>query len=91
MTTNYNIPRSSLILQYGGESNPLISGLPDNHGLTKEAEKRQYMNRRVEFLVSRGGESDMIRPEGPNAGNDSPRSSRKGTKYSGNPGSGYTP
>ena len=93
LVANYNIDRSRLILSYGGEDTPLIPGLPDNHSINKEKEMAQYMNRRVEFLVSRGAEADMGMPAyngNPDAvGKDTPRSSRGGNKYSGNPNSGY--
>lgn len=89
LVTNYNIPRDRFILQYGGEESPLVPNLPDNHAHSKDVEKKQYMNRRVEFIVSTGIEQSMGRPNGPNAGNNSAGSSRGGTKYSGNSGSGY--
>ncbi len=89
LVTRYGISRDRLVLQYGGEETPLVQGLPDTHGLSREKEQLQYMNRRVEFFVAEGGEMSMGRPEGPEAGSNTPRSSRGGSKYSGNPGAGY--
>ncbi len=53
----YGISRDRLVIQYGGEESPLV-----------DTNSSSYINRRVEFRVARGGESDMGRPEGPNAG-----------------------
>ncbi len=64
----HGIPRDRLILNYGGENNTLVP-----------TEGASYMNRRVEFKVATV-ESDMPRPEGPDAG--------IGPKFSGNLG-GY--
>jgi outer membrane protein OmpA-like peptidoglycan-associated protein len=54
LVTKYNIPRERFKLMYGGEESPLGA----NH----------YINRRVEFRVSRAEDNDMARPEGPEAG-----------------------
>ena len=90
LVNNYGIERSRLILQYKGEDVPLIGNLPDNHvGTNFDKEKMQYMNRRVEFSIA-NGETQMGRPDGPaQVGEATPRSSRSGSIYSGNPGSGY--
>ena len=89
ITANYDIPRDRLILNYGGEGTTLVSDLPDNHRTTKHEEMQHYMNRRVEFRVATAADQDMPRPDGPSAGQATPRSSRAGTKYSGNKNSGY--
>ena len=85
----YNLPRERLILQYGGETSPLVSGLPDNHRTSIEEERMQYMNRRVEFKVAESTDAEMAAPTGPDAGKGTPGSSRPGPKYSGNRSSGY--
>ena len=61
LTNNYGIDRSRLILQWGGEKNPIVTGLGDSHTGKKEVEIGQYMNRRVEVRVARG-ESEQGRP-----------------------------
>jgi len=92
LTNNYGIDRSRLILQYGGEANPIVTSLGDNHTGKQEVEIGQYMNRRVEVRVARG-ESEAGRPaydgNWDSVGKDTPRSSRSGNIYSGNPGAGY--
>jgi len=92
LTNNYGIDRSRLILQYGGEANPIVTQLGDNHTGKKEVEIGQYMNRRVEFRVARG-ESEQGRPaysgNWDSVGKDTPKSSRSSNIYSGNPGAGY--
>ncbi len=85
----YNIPRERFILQYEGKSDPVIPGLPASHNITKQAERQQYMNRRVEFKVASSEDVEMSQPTGPKAGANTPGSSRKGSKYSGNANSGY--
>ena len=85
----YNIPRERFILQYEGKSDPVIPGLPASHNITKQAERQQYMNRRVEFKVATSEDVEMAQPTGPKAGANTPGSSRKGSKYSGNANSGY--
>ncbi len=64
----HGIDRSRLVLNYGGEGATLIP-----------TDGRSFMNRRVEFKVATV-ETEMGRPDGPNAG--------KGPKFSGNTG-GY--
>lgn len=54
LVTKYSIPRERFKLMYGGEETPLGTN--------------QYINRRVEFRVSRPEDSEMARPEGPEAG-----------------------
>lgn len=84
LVENFNISRNSLILQYGGEDSPLIPNVPANYSLNNRQEYKQYMNRRVEFSVAEPGDSNMNRPEGPDAG-----SGRPSGNYSGSRGSGY--
>ncbi|MCH7614038.1 MAG: OmpA family protein [Candidatus Marinimicrobia bacterium] len=86
---NYGIERSRFILMYGGEENPLIPNLPDNHFISFEQEIMQYMNRRVEFRVCTPTDLNMSAPDGPNAGLRTSGSSRPGSKYSGNKNSKY--
>jgi len=85
----YGFSRDRFILQYGGETNPMITNLPDNHNISKIEERSQYINRRVEFRIAEAGDQNMERPAGPDAGKNTPGSSRAGTKYSGNINSGY--
>lgn len=75
LVTNYGIDRSRFNLMYGGEESPLNAGASNN-----------YMNRRVEFRVCDGTDTNMGRPEGPNAGSGG--AVRSGS-YSGNKNSGY--
>ncbi len=89
LVSKYGIPRSRFMVMYGGEEDPIVSGLPDNHRIPRDKEYEHYMNRRVEFRVAQSGDSDMGRPEGPEAGSKTPGSSRPGSKYSGNRNSGY--
>lgn len=89
LVDKYNLPRDRFILQYGGEEKPLVSELPDNHRINQEQERMQYMNRRVEFKVAKSDDQEMGVPEGPDAGQPTPGSSRPGAKYSGNRNSGY--
>jgi outer membrane protein OmpA-like peptidoglycan-associated protein len=85
----YNIPRDRFLVQYRGEKESLIMDLPDNHNTTRQQELQQYMNRRVEFRVAQTADQNMSRPSGPEAGENTPGSSRGGSKYSGNKNSGY--
>jgi len=85
----YNLPRERFILQYNGKEDPVIPGLPASHNITKQKEMQQYINRRVEFKVATPEDKEMAAPAGPNAGSNTPGSSRKGAKYSGNANSGY--
>jgi outer membrane protein OmpA-like peptidoglycan-associated protein len=64
MTTKYGLSRDRFKLMYGGEENPLIT----KKETRKLKEKQQYLNRRVEFSVSKNSDYDMPRPEGPEAG-----------------------
>lgn len=89
LTSKYGIDRSRLLVQYGGEDQPLIPDLPDNHALDKNKEMQQYLNRRVEFVIAGPNDQEMGQPEGPDAGEGTPGSSRPGSKYSGNRNSGY--
>ena len=89
IVTRYDIPRNRFMIQYGGEENPLVPDLPDTHGIDKQKEMQQYMNRRVEFLIAGPNDTEMAVPEGPDAGSGTPGSSRPGPKYSGNRNSGY--
>lgn len=85
----YNLPRERFILQYEGKSDPMIPGLPASHNISKQKERQQYINRRVEFRVATPEDIEMAAPTGPEAGSNTPGSSRKGSKYSGNANSGY--
>lgn len=76
LVTNYGIDRSRFNLMYGGEDSPL----------NKTGAANNYMNRRVEFRVCDGTDTNMGRPEGPNAGSGG--AVRSGS-YSGNKNSGY--
>ncbi|MDX1409919.1 MAG: OmpA family protein, partial [Saprospiraceae bacterium] len=89
LVSKYNIPRDRLMVMYGGEGTPLAENLPDNHRTTIDEEVKHYMNRRVEFRVAGENDSNMSRPDGPEAGKNTPGSSRPGSKYSGNKNSGY--
>ena len=89
LVDKYDVPRDRFVLQYGGEDQPLVSDLPDSHRISREQERMQYMNRRVEFKVAGADDQEMDVPEGPDAGQGTPGSSRPGTKYSGNRNSGY--
>lgn len=89
LVNTYNIPRSRFILKYGGEESPIVKGLKDSHQTSGTEEFEHYMNRRVEFRVATSTDTDMSRPAGPEAGKNTPGSSRPGAKYSGNYNSGY--
>lgn len=89
LVENYNIPRSRFILSYGGEQAPIVKGLPDSHNISANEEYKHYINRRVEFKVATATDTDMARPDGPDAGDNTPGSSRPGSRYSGNRNSGY--
>jgi len=89
LVNEHGIQRDRLVLQYGGEESPIVKNLPDNHSIPKEKEYMQYINRRVEFSVAEAGDQSMGRPTGPEAGKGTPRSSRPGSKYSGNNSAGY--
>ena len=85
----YNIPRERFVINYNGMDEPIIPNLPTSHNITKQKEMQQYINRRVEFRVATPEDKDQDAPTGPNAGQNTPGSSRKGAKYSGNSNSGY--
>nr|MBX2814572.1 OmpA family protein [Saprospiraceae bacterium] len=89
LVTKYGIARNRLIVQFGGEDSPLIPELADNHAMDKSKEMQQYLNRRVEFTIAGPNDTEMDEPEGPDAGDGTPGSSRPGPKYSGNRNSGY--
>ena len=72
LVQKYGISRDRLILRYGGENTNLV---PTN--------AKNLMNRRVEFNISKGGESDMGKPDcRANAGVG-------GTNFSGNKEAGF--
>jgi outer membrane protein OmpA-like peptidoglycan-associated protein len=89
LVAKYNVPRDRFVLRYSGESNALVTDLPDHHSIPRNQEMQHYMNRRVEFRVASAEDQEMSKPEGPDAGEKTPGSSRTGTKYSGNRNSGY--
>jgi OmpA-OmpF porin, OOP family len=89
LVSKYGFPRERFLLQYGGESMPMVDKLPDSHNIPKRVEMEQYINRRVEFRVATANDRNMDKPEGPDAGKNTPGSSRPGPKYSGNINSGY--
>jgi len=89
LVNNYNFPRSRFILNFYGEEQPLAKDVKDNANLPVREEFKQYINRRVEFRVATKTDTDMSRPAGPEAGENTPGSSRPGSKYSGNYNSGY--
>jgi OmpA-OmpF porin, OOP family len=69
LVSQHGISRDRLILNWGGEDTSLVPTSAAN-----------YINRRVEFRVA-SGESEMGRPDGPNAG--------RGGRFSGNKDAGY--
>lgn len=69
IVSKFGIDRSRFILNWGGEDSTLVG-----------TNGRNLINRRVEFRVA-NGESEMGRPEGPNAG--------KGSTFSGAKDAGY--
>ncbi len=89
LVENYSIPRSRFVLSYGGEQAPIVKNLPDSHNVNSTQEYKHYINRRVEFRVATATDTDMTRPSGPEAGENTPGSGRPGSKYSGNRNSGY--
>ncbi|MEO5583625.1 MAG: OmpA family protein [Saprospiraceae bacterium] len=89
LVTKYGISRDRFLLQFDGEVLPMIGNLPDSHHIPKQIEMEQYINRRVEFKVATPSDQNMNKPDGPDAGKDTPGSSRPGSKYSGNVNSGY--
>jgi outer membrane protein OmpA-like peptidoglycan-associated protein len=89
LVSNYNLPRSRFILTYGGEGSPIVPGLKDSYNITATDEYKQYINRRVEFSVATATDTEMSKPSGPEAGENTPGSAKPGSKYSGNRNSGY--
>lgn len=89
LVANYDLPRDRFITQYGGEDQPIVEGLPESHNTNRMEEMKHYMNRRVEFHIAGPEDQEMEKPEGPDAGTNTPGSARPGTKYSGNRNSGY--
>jgi len=89
LMNRYNLPKQRFITQYGGEEQSLVPDLPDSHNISKQEEIQQYMNRRVEFKIATADDKEMSEPDGPDAGQGTPGSSRPGPKYSGNRNSGY--
>lgn len=73
LVAKYNIPRDRFVLMYGGKNSTLVP-----------TDGANMMNRRVEFAIAEGGESEMARPDCgvKNAGSG-------GSKYSGNKEAGY--
>ena len=74
LVSKYGISRDRLVIDWGGESNPLVD--------TKNV---SLWNRRVEFSVAEG-ETDKARPD---CGGSSNAGSGKGSSYSGNKEAGY--
>lgn len=70
LVNRYGISPDRLIIQYKGKEDVLV---PTSSG--------NFMNRRVEFSVAKGGESEMGMPSGPRAG--------QGTFFSGSRDAGY--
>ncbi len=89
LVEKYDLPRERFLIQYQGEDVELVPELPDNHAISKKLEMQHYLNRRVEFRVANAEDENMSEPEGPDAGEGTPGSSRKGLKYSGNRNAGY--
>ncbi len=89
LVSTYNIPRERFILNFGGEDAPLVSDLKDGYDISSTDEFKHYMNRRVEFHVATSTDTNMERPAGPEAGQNTPGSARSGAKFSGNYNSGY--
>jgi OOP family OmpA-OmpF porin len=89
LVNNYNIPRSRFVLNFYGEEQPIAKDVKDNTNLPVREEFKQYINRRVEFRVATVTDTEMSRPAGPEAGENTPGSSRPGSKFSGNYNSGY--
>jgi len=89
MVDRYNIPRDRFILQFNGEAENLVEGLPARANLSPDKEMQQYLNRRVEFRVAAKTDKEMQKPDGPDAGQNTPTPGRTGTRYSGNRNVGY--
>lgn len=67
LVTKYGVNRAQLVIQYYGESNPVVGGLSDS-GSKKGIDAQYAINRRVDFKCCMDGQYDMMRPEGPDAG-----------------------
>jgi len=89
MVDRYKIPRDRFILQFNGDSDNLVEGLPARANLSADKEMQQYLNRRVEFRVAAKVDKEMEKPDGPEAGKNTPTPGRAGTKYSGSRNVGY--
>ncbi len=70
LVSRYGVSRSQLVLQYRGENEPAITGLPDT-GARKGLDADHALNRRVQFQLCPPG-GDMGKPKGPNAGKRQP-------------------
>lgn len=75
LVSKYGISRDRFILKWGGEENNLIP-----------TDARNLMNRRVEFMISKGGETNMGMPD---CAGSSYNTGKRSTKYSGNKEAGY--
>ncbi len=72
LVTTYGVDRNRFVINFKGESNPKIPGLPDN-SWSPVYESRQYVNRRVDFRWAKDGEtgsSNPPKPKGPKAGKE---------------------
>jgi OmpA-OmpF porin, OOP family len=72
LVSKYSLDRSRFVLNYSGENTKLV-----------ETNAKNYINRRVEFKVATGSESDMSRPSAP------VREVKKTTKFKGGKEAGY--
>ena len=91
ISRNFNIGRERLILNYGGESSPIVPNLPDNQKTQStqgNQEFQYYLNRRVEFRVATPEDKMMAKPKGSDAGKKSESERKPGTNYKGNKTSG---
>ena len=71
LMTKYSLDRSRFVLNYSGENTKLV-----------DTNSKNYVNRRVEFKVATGTESEMSRPAGS-------ISTQKTTKFKGSKEAGY--
>ncbi len=67
LVAEYGVNPYQLIVQYSGENNPVVGGLSDS-GSKKGIDASHALNRRVDFKCCMGGQMDMPRPTGPDAG-----------------------
>jgi OmpA-OmpF porin, OOP family len=72
LVSKYSIDRSRFVLNYSGENAKLV-----------DTNAKNYINRRVEFKVATGSESEMSRPSAP------VREVKKTTKFKGGKEAGY--